>query len=426
MTATSTRRSWPRWLAGAVVVVAVLVTLVAWLNLRGETAFEGTAPVAGSPAQVERGEYLARAGNCMGCHTAPGGGPFAGGKGVQTPFGTVYAPNITPDVAAGIGLWTPADFWRALHHGRSKSGRLLYPAFPYPSYTHISRDDSDALYAFLRTVQPAPLANQPHALRFPYNTQAALAVWRALFFRPGEFANEPGKTAEWNRGKYLVQALGHCAACHSSRNVLGGTSVNAEFAGGLMPDESWYAPSLASPHEAGLQAWSRDEVVKLLKTGVATHAAVSGPMADVVYSSTQHLSESDLGAMAQFLADLPVQAQDKPEVEAATSAVMQRGGKVYGTHCAACHGDRGQGVSGIYPALAGNRAVTLASSANVVQVIRLGGFSPSTAGNPQPFGMPPYAPLLDKDDIAAVATFVRQSWGNQASAVAPWEVQRAP
>jgi len=409
-------------LGGLLLALAAAAGGVAWLNVRGEAPIDPARQVDATPALVARGADLARAGNCIGCHSLPGGPPLAGGRPVQTPFGTVYASNITPHKDAGIGRWSADEFARALRHGRAKDGRLLYPAFPYPSYTHIRAEDADALYAYLRSVPAAEQANRPHALRFPYNTQAALAVWRALFFRPGAFVSDPQRSAEWNRGRYLVQGLGHCAACHSARNFLGGTRLNAEFGGGLMPGESWYAPSLADPDEAGVQRWPRAEVVALLKAGVARHGSVSGPMADVVYDSTQYLSEPDLAAMAQYLAELPVRKAPRPTVRVASGEVLARGGKVYAVHCAACHGEQGQGVPGIYPPLAGNRAVTQGSPANVVQMIRLGGFAPSTAGNPQPFGMPPFSQVLGNDDIAAVATFIRQSWGHRADAVTPLDV----
>jgi mono/diheme cytochrome c family protein len=396
------------------------------MNVRGEGPMDADSPATAAPhpALVERGAYLARAGNCMGCHSTAGAGDFAGGRGVETSFGTVFAPNITPDTKTGIGSWSAAEFWRAMHHGRSKDGRLLYPAFPYPNYTKVTREDSDALYAYLRTVEPVEQANKAHDLPFPYSTQAALATWRAVFFSPGTLEPEPEKSESWNRGRYLVEGLAHCGACHSARNILGATSVNDEFAGGLMPDEAWYAPSLASPEEAGLQKWSREEAVRLLKDGVSTHAGVSGPMAEVVYSSTQYLDSEDLSAMVEYLASIPVRASGRKEVDRAAADVMGRGAKVYEQQCAACHGDEGQGVPSIYPALAGNRAVLLGSPNNLVRIIRMGGFSPSTAGNPQPFGMPPFAQVLSNEDIADVTTYVRQSWGNSAPAVSTLDVHR--
>lgn len=412
-------------LAGLLIVVSVLLAgLVAWLNVRGESAIEASVVDLGDAALIERGAYLARAGNCMGCHTVTGGASFAGGRAVDTPFGAVMAPNITPDIKTGIGHWSSADFWRAMHHGRSQDGRLLYPAFPYPSFTHVTRADSDALFAYLRSMPAVSQANLPHRLAFPYNTQAALAVWRALYFSPGELTPEPQRGADWNRGRYLVQGLGHCAACHSGRNALGGTSLNTEFAGGLMPDATWYAPSLASPHEAGVQRWPREDVVRLLQTGVAPGASVSGPMAEVVFSSTQYLSATDLGAMAQYLATIPIREAEAPEPQRPEVGVLTRGAKVYGQQCASCHGEAGRGVAGLYPALAGNRAVVLATTNNVVQMIRHGGFAPTTAGNPRPFGMPPYGQALNDQEIAAVATFIRQSWGHAANPVSPLDVLR--
>lgn len=413
------------WLAAALLLMMLLGALVAWLNVRGEAPVDRTAWSVPAPAAlVERGAYLARAGNCVGCHTVTGGSDFAGGRGMDTPFGVVVAPNITPDLETGIGRWSADEFWRAMHHGRSKDGRLLYPAFPYPSFTHVTREDSDAIYAYLQSVPAVEQANAPHALRFPYSTQAALAVWRALHFAPAAFQPEPGQSDAWNRGKYLVQGLGHCAACHSSRGALGGISLKSEFEGGLMPDQAWYAPSLASTAEAGVQPWSREDVVKLLRDGVTAHASVSGPMAEVVFTSTQYLTDEDLDAMARYLASIPVREAKPREIEPAGSDVLARGGKVYEQHCASCHGEQGQGAPGIYPALAGNRAVTLVSPTNVVQVIRHGGFMPTTAGNPRPFGMPPYGQVLGHDEIAAVATFIRQSWGNAAAPVSPLDVIR--
>lgn len=415
------------WQAAAALAVPIVLAgvLVAWLNVRGEAPVDrAAAPLPVSAELIERGAYLARAGNCIGCHTTTGGASFAGGRGVDTPFGVVVAPNITPDEKTGIGNWSAGEFWRAMHHGRSKSGRLLYPAFPYPSFTYVTRADSDALYAYLRSVPAVEKANAPHALRFPYGTQAALAVWRALYFRPAGFRQDERQSADWNRGRYLVQGLGHCAACHSGRNFLGGTSLNAEFAGGLMPDASWYAPSLASPAEAGVQRWPREQVVKLLKDGVSAHASVSGPMAEVVFASTQYLTGQDLDAMTQYLASIPVREPAPRKVEAVAGGILARGNELYGQHCASCHGDDGQGVADIYPALAGNRAVTLASPNNLVQIIRHGGFMPTTAGNPRPFGMPPYGQVLNDQDIAAVATFIRQSWGNAAAPVSSLDVLR--
>ena len=416
-------------------VLAALALLAAaavvGLNLRGEERLPdaAAAPVTPNAAQVERGRYLALAGNCAGCHTARGSAAYAGGVGIETPFGTVFSSNLTPDPKAGIGSWSAAHFWRAMHNGRSKDGRLLYPAFPYPSFTRVTREDSDALFAYLQSIPPAPTANLAHKLRFPYDTQAALAVWRALSFSPGRFDPEPARPAEWNRGAYLVEGLGHCIACHGTRNVLGATEEKLGLSGGLIPVENWYAPSLSSRREAGVGDWDPHDIVALLKTGTSPRGSVMGPMADVVFRSTQYLDEADLRAMAVYLQALPQEAPAPAAAPPAAPArrdarVMERGAKIYDQRCAYCHGDLGQGAQGAYPALAGNRAVLMDSTANLIQVVRHGGFLPATAGNPRPYGMPPFNQVLDDDDVAAVLTFVRASWGNDAPAVSAREMMR--
>ncbi|MEO8152523.1 MAG: c-type cytochrome [Rhizobacter sp.] len=405
---------------GLAIVLLVGAAVVA-LNLRDEDPLSDAPAATATPELVARGDYLARAGNCMGCHTARGGQPYAGGRGIETPFGTVYTSNLTPDAATGIGSWSPSHFWRALHNGRSRDGHLLYPAFPYTNYTLVTRPDADAIHAYLRSLKPVMRANKPHGLHFPFNTQAALAVWRALYFRPGQQAEVPMQSAEWNRGAYLVQGLAHCNACHGSRNALGATGGPLDLGGGLIPMQNWYAPSLNDPHEAGVAEWEPQQIVALLKNGVNSKASVLGPMAEVVKSGTQYLSDADLLAMATYLKALPTRPIEQVTGQAGLS---DRGAKLYDRHCASCHGEQGEGAAGIYPALAGNRAVTMASPANLVRVVREGGFAPSTAGNPRPFGMPPFATLLNNEDTAAVLTHVRGAWGNRASAVSELEVER--
>lgn len=412
-------------LAGA--LLALVSALAVWqLNVRDEpdvtVAIAAPAP---SPALLERGAYLARAGNCMSCHTARGGSPYAGGRGIATPFGTVFSGNLTPDKATGIGNWSASHFWRAMHNGRSKDGRLLYPAFPYTSYTEVTRADSDALFAYLQSLPAAARPNTPHALRWPFSTQAALAVWRALYFSPRPHVPDTTQTAEWNRGAYLVRGLGHCSACHSARNALGASSTPLDLAGGLIPMQNWYAPSLTSPAEAGVADWQPEHIAALLKTGVSPRGSVLGPMAEVVLHSTQHLSDADLGAMAVFLKALPPTAE-APSPPAATgdTAAARAGAKLYEQHCAQCHGEQGRGVPGAYPPLAGNRAVTMASTANLVQVVLNGGYAPATAGNPRPFGMPPFVLVLNDNELAELLTYLRSAWGHQASAVTPTEIHR--
>ena len=414
------------WLAWTAVALLAAVALVAALNLRDEPASEQPAAFQATPEQVARGAYLARAGNCVACHTMRGGAPYAGGRAIETPFGTVYGSNITPDAKTGIGGWTAAHFWRAMHNGRSKDGRLLVPAFPYANFTLVTRADADALFAYLRTLPAVEQPNRPHTLRFPYNTQAALAVWRALFFKPGVHVADGDRSAEWNRGSYLVRGLGHCSACHGGRNAFGATRRALEMSGGVSPIDKWHAPSLASPAEASVAEWETQHVVDFLKTGVSARGSALGPMAEVVFRSTQHLDDADLRAMAVFLQSLP-QATPR-EVHTFTRAarpeVVERGGAVYREHCEDCHGPQGEGARGAYPALAGNRSVVMDPPANVIRAVLSGGFQPATAGNPRPWGMPPFGHVLDDADIAAVVTFIRTQWGNRAAPVSATDVQR--
>lgn len=412
-----------RWLLALGGLLLAGLALVVWLNLRGEAAGAqlfrepgaGTAPA--SPAVIEKGAYLARAGNCMACHTAQGGAEYAGGRAIETPFGVIHAPNLTPDPDTGLGRWTPDAFWRALHHGRSQDGRLLYPAFPYPQYTRVVREDADALFAYLQSLAPVHAPAKAHALTFPFNTQAALAVWRALYFRAEEWQPKADAPAEWNRGAYLVQGLGHCAACHSARNSWGASVEEGLMRGGMMALQDWYAPAL------GGALAPREDLVRLLKTGVSASASASGPMAEVVFRSTQHLTTTDLQAMATYLQTLPAPQAPATPVAKANDALL--GAKVYTQHCAQCHGEQGEGRPGAFGALAGNRAVNLADGSNVVRMVLQGGYPPATAGNPRPHGMPPFSHQLTDAQIAAVSSYVRQSWGNMAPAVGTIEVYRA-
>ena len=415
------------WLLGAALALGLVGTSW-WALLRAplddaalaEAAAPHAAPTPGAAASlVARGAYLARAGNCQGCHTPRGAAPYSGGRGIPTPFGTVTSPNLTPDAATGIGAWSAADFRRALHHGRSRDGRLLVPACPYDNITRISLADADALFAYLQSLPAVASPRQPHALRFPYGTQTALALWRALYFRPGRFEADANQSAEWNRGAYLVQGLGHCSACHAQRNALGAPREPLALAGGLMPQQNWVAPALAGQSAQPLAQW--------LHRGIGPDTALLGPMAEVVLHSTQHLTPADLQAMAQYLQSLPAPAPAaaaRGAAEPATPGQLQRGARIYADRCARCHGDDGRGRAGAYVPLAGNRAVLRDPPANPVQVVLGGAFAATTAANPRPFGMPPFATELDDDEVAAVLSYVRNAWGNRAAAVRPLDVQR--
>jgi mono/diheme cytochrome c family protein len=370
---------------------------------------------------IAKGEYLARAGDCIACHTSPGGALFAGGRAMPTPFGTIYSSNITPDQETGIGSWTADDFYRTMHNGRFPDGGLIYPVMPFGSYTKVTREDSDAIFAYLRSVPPVHQADRPNDLDFPYNNRALILGWRTLFFDEGEYKPDPSKSADWNRGAYLVQGLGHCSMCHTPINALGGNSQSQAFEGGLIPMQNWYAPSLTSNKEAGLGEWSIDEIVDLLRTGISQRGAVYGPMAEVTFNSLQYLNDADVRAMAIFLKSL---GQGSPpgtevsQVPASESSLLLRFGQtVYEAHCASCHASDGRGMPPDYPPLAGNPSIQMESAVNPIRMVLNGGFPPGTGGNPRPYGMPPFAQNLSDDEIAAVVTYIRAAWGNQGAAI---------
>lgn len=382
---------------------------------------------ANAETPTQRGAYLARIGNCALCHTTPGGASYAGGKPVDTPFGTVFSSNITPDRATGIGNWTAEDFWQTLHHGKSRDGRLLYPAFPYTSYTHLTREDSDALWSYLQSLPASSRPNTPHALRYPYSTQWALGLWRMAFFEPARPVTPAHTDPQMERGAYLVQGLGHCDECHSPRNVLGAISTHAWP--GIQPPsvQGWFAPALDNDAEGGVGAWSASEIRDFLQKGSNGRAGASGPMAEVVTHSTQFLSDADADAMGRYLQAHTRSASAPAAASPATSpaaAVTQVGGSLYERHCSECHGKNGEGRAGAYPALAGNRAVTMPRTDNLVKSVLLGGYAPVTAGLPRPFGMPPFQLQLNDMQTAAVLTFIRNAWGNRAAPVTEFDINR--
>jgi mono/diheme cytochrome c family protein len=375
-----------------------------------------------------RGAYLAQTGNCMGCHTTKGGRPYSGGHRLVTSIGTFITPNITPDFHTGIGHWNENDFWRALHDGKGRNGTPLYPAFPYTEYTKITREDSDAIFAYLQSLPPIQQKNPPSEIYFPFNLRPLIYIWRALYFDPGVYQPDFGKNDEWNRGAYLVRGLGHCNACHTARNPLGG-SQGGLLGGGQIMGTNWYAPSLTSLQEASTSDWPIHDIVQLLKTGLASRAATAGPMADVVSQSLQYLTENDAHAMAAYLKSLPPSDPRTrgvaPPLTEEVDKLLARGGEIYKTLCEDCHGNLGQGRPNAYPALAGNRGVTLASPINAIRSILYGGYVPVTASTPRPYGMPPFAQVLHDEEIALVLSYIRNAWGNRGSLVTAIEVDRS-
>ncbi|MGZ5201376.1 MAG: c-type cytochrome [Telluria sp.] len=380
-------------------------------------------------SQVERGRYLAQAGDCIACHTIPGAKIFSGNRPMPTPFGTLYSPNITPDRETGIGKWSAADFYNMMHTGRSPAGYLLYPAMPFASYTRITRADSDAIFAYLRSVPPVRLPSRAHDLRFPYNNRALLIGWRTLYFKEGEYQPDRTKSPEWNRGAYLVQGLGHCAMCHTPINALGGSSAEQAFQGGLIPMQNWYAPSLTSNREAGLGNWEIRDIMDLLQAGVSQRATVYGPMAEVTYNSLQFMNDDDIRAMAVYLKSLPADQPASSDVANSplrgdVNQAVTEGRRIYAQRCATCHGAEGRGKPPHYPPLAGNQSISMTSDVNAIRMVLNGGYPPGTRRNPMPYGMPPFAQVLSDDDIAAVVTFIRTAWGNRGAPVAVRDVNR--
>jgi mono/diheme cytochrome c family protein len=420
-------------------LLAVLLVALWWaLWPRDRESGEAPSPLSAAQADlVTRGRDLVVLANCDGCHTSRAGVKFAGGRAIPTPFGTFYSPNITQDAETGIGRWNAQDFWHALHNGYAPGRRLLYPTFPYTNYTRISRADADAMFAYLKTVPAAHAVSRGHQLKFPFSQRWLLTVWRGLFFRPGVYEVDASHDAAWNRGAYLVQGVAHCSACHEARNALGAVRSKDNPSGGLVL--SWYAPSLTSSREAGVQTWSEDEIVGLLRSGQIRGAAPGstipghqastfGPMAEVVYESLQHTQAAELRAMATYLKSLPDTGKTAyyGPVRIPASQVpimMSQGQQIYADNCARCHGDQGEGRAPAAPPLAGSRIVTMGSSIDLVRMVLYGGYAPGTELNPRPFGMPPFYPTLHSEEIANVLTFVRDSWGNEAQAVSADEVE---
>ena len=414
-----------------IVVLVAVVGTVAWLGYREDPGVPADPALAAidSKQQIEQGRYLASVGNCMGCHTVPGGKPYAGGRELVTAFGSLYGPNLTPDADTGLGKWSPDDFWRALHNGKAPDGRLLYPAFPYPSYRHVSRNDADALFAYLKSLEPIRQENRSHQLAFPYDQRVLLAAWRALYFRPldgrADAVNKPD-SPQWLRGRYLVEGLAHCAECHTPRNRLGALRTDASLSGAMIGGQGWYAPPLTGDLVTGLGKWSPQDVYDLLKTGVSARSSAAGPMAEAVHQGFQHLADADLRAMVDYLKSLPPAGTDAQAIGApASPGLMEAGGKIYTQQCAQCHQANGEGRAPAWPPLRDNVSVVAASPVNTIRMVLSGGFAPATAGNPRPHGMPPFGHTLNDQDVAAVVSYVRNSWGNQAGGATSLDVRMA-
>jgi mono/diheme cytochrome c family protein len=391
--------------------------------LAGALLATGTAAAVDSQSfdAVERGRYLATAADCAACHTSPGGKPFAGGVALQTPFGTLVAPNITPDPEAGIGAWTGDEFVSALREGRGRHGIYLYPAMPYPAYAKMTREDVLAIRAYLRTIDPAPDKIEANRLPFPFNIRSTMILWNAINFESGQLTSDRSRSAQWNRGRYLVDALGHCGACHTPKTVMGAEEQSAYLQGGKLM--GWYAPNITADPRKGIGSWPVEEIVAYLKTGANRDALASGGMGEEVVHSSSHMTDDDLQAIALYLLSLKPDARQSPRALAATDPRMTAGQAIYKDNCAACHTDGGSGAPRFFPRLAGSPSVQSDDATTLVRTVLFGSKATATAGAPTGPGMPNFAWRLSDAQAAAVVTYIRNAWGNAAAPVSPHQVQ---
>jgi mono/diheme cytochrome c family protein len=373
--------------------------------------------VANDAQTIKRGEYLVRIGDCAACHTAQGGAPFAGGRGFATGYGMIYSSNLTSDRTHGIGAWSADEFAHAMHYGVSRSGPL-YPVFPYEHFATLSDSDIDAIFAYLRSVPASANAPPANRLDFPASWRSALVLWRMLHYRPA-----PPATANEDRGRYLVDGLGHCAMCHSTREAGGALAGGGYLAGGRIPGSGWYAPPLDSDR---LQRYSDEQLAGYLRSGAGDHGAAYGPMAEIVYRSLQSLTDDDALAMAHYLKSVtprPKHSEFTLLPESPQRSVAASGDEIYKHACADCHGKDGEGKPGQYPALRDAVATSAPDPIDAVRMVLYGGFPATTAGNPSPHSMPPFVQALSPADIAAVTNYVRETFGGQRSGLTSADVE---
>ena len=396
------------------------VLLACGLLLLGTAAGRAQYPDKQAFEVIEHGRYMTAAADCTACHTAPGGEPFAGGGALETPFGILLAPNITPDLTTGIGGWTDAEFINAVQNGIGRRGDHLYPAMPYTYYTKMTREDVIAIRAYLDTVQPVRNEVHSNQLPFPFNQREAMIGWNALYFRPGEFKPDPGKPAEWNRGAYLVEGAEHCGLCHTPKNAMGGDENGRAMQGSVL--QNWYAPDITGNQRVGIGDWTVDDIALYLKTGRNSYDIGSGPMADAITHSTSHLTDADLRAMAVYLKDLPPGGSETTQPVSAQDPAMQRGQAIYNNRCAACHTGAGLGIVGLFPRLAGAPLVQQSQATSLIRVVLEGSRAVATDGAPTGPAMPSFAWELSDADVTAVVTYIRNAWGNAAPAVSAGDV----
>ncbi len=389
----------------------------------GASGVAKTAPSSEENALVARGRYMTAAADCAPCHQDPRtGAEFAGGRALPTPFGTLLSANITPDDQTGIGQWTDTQFEAAVREGRLPDGARLYPAMPYVYYRKLSHEDLLAIRAYLRTVAPVRHAVTTNQLPFPFNIRAGMHLWDALYFKDEPFSPDPSESPAWNRGAYLVQGPGHCAACHTSKNFLGADRADRNLQGYSL--QGWFAPNITGDEKRGLGGWSVPQIVALLKNGHSAMASVSGPMGEVVIHSTTRMSDEDLDAIAVYLKGQRSQPMARTPV-AASDPQMKAGAAIYHDVCSACHQHDGQGVPYMVPNLSKDPAVASGDASSIVQVLLHGDEGLATPGEPTGASMPSFGWKLSDEQLAAVATYIRNSWGNAAPATPEKEFRKA-
>ena len=423
----------------AVMALLVVIVAVAYVMLNRGDSSPGMAPlIAGAPASASllaRGEYLTKAADCVACHTVPESGkPFAGGVPFKLPFGTIYSSNITADPEQGIGAWSDDDFVRAVRDGVRKGGEHLYPAFPYTSYTQLSRDDVLAIKAYLFSLPKMDERNRRNDLAFPFNQRWAMGFWNAAFFKNQRFTGDPSKSPEWNSGAYLATALGHCAECHTPRNVGFGLEHGKELAGAEL--QGWRAYNITSDTKYGIGGWSDADIAQYVTMGHAVgHASASGPMGEAVAHSLQFLNPQDVAFLVTYLRTVPAREGSHPipinptpaPMVASTNAASgsdespahAQGFKLFEGACASCHQWNGQGQQSPYAALIGTRGVNDVNGSNVTQAILQG--VKMRVGDKDVF-MPAFGSAYSDTEVAALANYVIGHFGGKEGTVTPHDV----
>jgi mono/diheme cytochrome c family protein len=402
-------------------LILLSLAFIATTVLGSATALAQQVPDSQDFAVIQRGRYLATVADCNACHTDPATRrSYAGGRPIETPFGVVLSANITPDAETGIGNWSDEAFDTAVRRGQMPDGSHLYPAMPYEYFARMSKEDVLAIRAYLSTLPAVHNAVETNQLSFPFSIRTGMRVWNALYFDPGEFHPDPGKTMQWNRGAYLVRGPGHCGACHTPKTFLGGDKDEQRLQG--YESQGWFAPDITGAR-GGIAEWSVSDIAEYLKKGHNRFAAATGPMAEVVEHSGSHMTPGDLQAIATYLKQQPGEAgNDKPVP--ANDPRMTAGSAIYTDLCSACHKKDGSGVEYLIPDLVGDAAVASRDPTTVLRVLIDGAQSVATSDEPTAPAMPAYGAQLNDAQIAAVATYIRNSWGHASAPVSPGDARK--